>query len=58
MQSKQSQGSGGSINQTEQGKQELIENKTICPKEIINCQCETNRKINLSFVKNKINGES
>lgn len=41
----------------EQGKQELIENKTTCPKEIISCQCETKKKINLSFVKSKINGD-
>lgn len=37
----------------EQSKQELIENKTTCPKEIISCQCGTNKKINLSFVRAK-----
>ena len=44
--------------QMERGKQVPIENKTTCPEEIINCQCETNKMINLSFVKSEIDGRS
>lgn len=39
--------------QKEQSKQELM----MCPKEIMICQCETNKKIHLSSVKSKINGK-
>lgn len=46
-------GSGDGGEQKEQSKQELM----MCQKEIMICQCETNKKIHLSSVKSKINGK-